>query len=255
MGKRHINFYKDYYVSPDILAHSPTKPVRWHANRTGKSPYKGYNKAFIKQQYEALNLHYFGSKKEFKDFFRKSKRTEADIERYWQEYLSRDALVASGEYSSIRAEKYADTYLNKLRETIATTGGTRELRIVEKTLSSVNKQQLGDLLASNTLPDLTRMYYGSTDEILPFEGEGSFDDIIDMFKQQNISIKDPTYHGLKGINYLEDDDALELIDNAIEVNKLHLRVTKTGKRYIPFVPKRYQQKALRIYYSYNRDEE
>ena len=256
MKKRRITFYKDYYISPDILSHAPTKPMRWTADHTNtRNPYKGYNRASIQQQYEALNLHFFKDKASFRKFFSKTSRSTTDIDRYWQEYLTRDALIASGEYSTIRAEKYSNTYINKLKEVISATGGNHQLRVLEKTLSNLDKTKLGDILAANTLPDLTRMYYGSIDEILPFDGEGSYDDILSLFKTLGVDIKEPDYHGLKGINYLEDDDAMEVISNAIESTKLKIRITSKGNAYIPFVPKRFQSKAVQTYWSYNRDAE
>ena len=159
------NAYSIYYVSPSITRRKPTKPV----NPTIASD--------LSAEYARLGLHYYHSKEVFMKTMSHTAYTSAQKERFYSQYLKREALIKSGEYSDIRDQRYVNNYLGVLLQRLEDTSNPK-LAVISNTLRKYARtkySQIATLLSSGKLPDLTRYYIASDEEIFTFQGDESYE--------------------------------------------------------------------------------
>lgn len=157
--------YSIYYVSPSITRRTPSKP----ANPTIV--------ANLSDEYTRLGLHYYPSKEAFMKTMSHTAYTAAQKERFYTQYLKREALIKSGEYSDIRDQRYVNNYLSVLLQRLEDTNNPK-LAVISNTLRKYARtkySQIATLLSSGKLPDLTRFYIASPEEIFTFQGDESYE--------------------------------------------------------------------------------
>lgn len=159
------NAYSIYYVSPYITRRNPSKPV----NHTIV--------ANLSDEYARLGLHYYSSKEAFMKTMSHTAYTSAQKERFYSQYLKREALIKSGEYENIRDQRYVQNYLSVLLQRLEDTDNPK-LAVISNTLRKYARTkytQIATILSSGKLPDLTRFYIASEEEIFTFRGDESYE--------------------------------------------------------------------------------
>ena len=103
--------------------------------------------------------------------------THQQKERFYKQYLKRDALIQSGEYESIRDKKYVLNYLSVMLQRLEEVKNPR-LAVISNTLRKyayTKTPEIAGLLQAGKLPDLTRYYIASPEEIFTFQGAESYE--------------------------------------------------------------------------------
>lgn len=164
-NNKNPNAYRVYYVSPSITRHKPSTAP------------KAEILADIQGEYTRLHLHYYSTKEEFMKTMSHTAYTTAQKERFYQQYLKRDAIIKSGEYESIRDKKFVFNYLSVLLRRAGEVKDPR-LSVISNTLRKyayTKTEQIAALLTSGKLPDMTRYYIASDEEIFTYQGSESYE--------------------------------------------------------------------------------
>ena len=218
MRKLKEHFYQSRYVSEDVL--------KEYEIRYGKDTPKTYNPSReLRNKYIDLNISYFKTKEDFEETLREANVTKRNIDKYWNEYLKRNALIENGDYYSVRDSIMKKTYLEELAKSNFV-GIDKYKSFIE----GINPTEFVKLYESGNLLPIPEFYAHQNIEdqedvsTLPEEMQERINRLIEEQEEEDYETQ------RKFVKYR----SLEYYKLRNRYGKLYIKTTKTGRKYIPF---------------------
>ena len=195
MAKKRVKakFYESGFVGNDIVNKShelvtSDTPVAWtEADAYGEGRRRNPRRDIARDTYARLGLNYFPDKDAMREelsTYDKSFWNHHNINKFWEEYLARDRLIAAGLYEKARQEVYTENYLRTAAQYMGDDKALEVIRVnlgklTTKEFISLTKPQADRDKMTTALPSIQEFY-----ALTSVRGQADYyEDIIKRFKQ------------------------------------------------------------------------
>lgn len=215
MGK----YYKTGYVRPEILKHAPTLEELDTRPRDKSGNLRNVHSADAMypqskgtpEQYKELNINYY---RNFNDFYTAMRGLSRDqthrikkpmvsgdlVSKWYEEYLRRDYLIATGQYRGVINSLYKENFMKAIDKSLKTnTLSVKDISKINELKANISKltpEQFDRILRDKNKPSKATNYVLSIFEFYSMVGAHEDDDVTPskynsavkkMFERNNIN--------------------------------------------------------------------
>lgn len=190
-GKKFTRFYDDNYVGEKLLKQVKEKvkndtPLMWDYNEVYNSDYTNESHKRAAEEYRRLKIEFITDKYELEEKLKANNPAfwkTHNLDKYWEQYLERDKLIASGLYEKARQDVYINSYMETAAQFM---GDNKILDIVTYNLSKLTPEQFTALTkpsgdrdkVTSALPPIQEIYLIAS----VMSDNSQYESFIDRFK-------------------------------------------------------------------------